>query len=648
MSLGNRRYWCYECQRHVAGVPSSGIIECGECSGRRVTRLEDATRYDDGLDYWCFPCQEPVRVSSSSCEIKCPQCFRQFMVGIELWRVIIIQGLSAWKMIWRANFRPPAKGELIFGLGYRSGTGAAGIQPLIESMADDISEGPAPVAEFIIGAIPAIKILKSHLVESQECNICKTEFEVGEEARELPCEHIYHSDCIVPWLRLHNSCPVCRKNVAGRRVTRVGDATRYDHGLDYWCFPCQGPVRVSSSPCEIKCPQCFRQFMAGIELWRVIVIQGLSWKMICCSNFRPPARGELLLGLGYRSGPGAAGIQQLMEPMGDDVLKGPPPVAEFIIGDRVVDFNDATRYNHRFNYWCFPCGGGVRVSSPGEMICPQCSRQFMASIHSWRLFVFQGVSWRFASVSHFRRPSDGELVMGRGYLSGPGAAGMQQLVEQMLDDNPTGPPPAPEFIIDAIPKIQISESHLINDKACSVCLEEFEVGEEARELPCKHIYHSECIVPWLRLHNSCPVCRNDVDENIAENETAETTQSSDRNDVATNNIHNINDDDDDDDERGDEIKRDLPEPEPEPEQGGQDHGENNEGEHEEERSVVRRRSRLRPATAICPFRMRDVAIALLKTFGGTLLRQLLIALKVVVFWSTLGYINIKIDPPPDP
>ncbi|RAL49726.1 hypothetical protein DM860_002017 [Cuscuta australis] len=254
------------------------------------------------------------------------------------------------------------------------------------------------------------------------------------------------------------------------------------------------------------------------------------------------------------------------------------------LGDRVVDFNDATRYNHRFNYWCFPCGGGVRVSSPGEMICPQCSRQFMASIHLRRVFVSQGVSGWLASVSRFRRPSDGELVMGRGYLSGPGAAGMQQLVEQRLDDNPTGPPPpAPEFIIDAIPKIQISESHLINDKACSVCLEEFEVGEEARELPCKHIYHSECIVPWLRLHNSCP-----------------------------------------------------------------DHGENNEGEHEEERSVVRRRSRLRPATAICPFRMRDVAIALLKTFGGTLLRQLLIALKVVVFWSTLGYINIKIDPPPDP
>ncbi|VFQ81601.1 unnamed protein product [Cuscuta campestris] len=97
--------------------------------------------------------------------------------------------------------------------------------------------------------------------------------------------------------------------------------------------------------------------------------------------------------------------------------------------------------------------------------------------------------------------------------AGPGGL-ERRLIEEIITENDRpGPPPLDESSILAIPTLRVTDSHLANGAArsCPVCMEEFEVGGEARVLPsCKHIYHSDCIVPWLRLHDSCPVCRQEV------------------------------------------------------------------------------------------------------------------------------------------
>lgn len=45
-------------------------------------------------------------------------------------------------------------------------------------------------------------------------------------------------------------------------------------------------------------------------------------------------------------------------------------------------------------------------------------------------------------------------------------------------------------------------------KRCSVCLEDFEAREEVAVTPCRHMFHGECIVPWVTKEGSCPVCRS--------------------------------------------------------------------------------------------------------------------------------------------
>ncbi|KAL5573944.1 hypothetical protein UlMin_023541 [Ulmus minor] len=44
-------------------------------------------------------------------------------------------------------------------------------------------------------------------------------------------------------------------------------------------------------------------------------------------------------------------------------------------------------------------------------------------------------------------------------------------------------------------------------KRCTICLEEFERGQEVMITPCKHMFHEECILPWIKSSGQCPVCR---------------------------------------------------------------------------------------------------------------------------------------------
>lgn len=71
-------------------------------------------------------------------------------------------------------------------------------------------------------------------------------------------------------------------------------------------------------------------------------------------------------------------------------------------------------------------------------------------------------------------------------------------------------PPASKAAIEAMPRVEIEGVHVETESYCAVCKEAFEVGVEAREMPCKHIYHSDCILPWLSIRNSCPVCRHEL------------------------------------------------------------------------------------------------------------------------------------------
>ena len=210
------------------------------------------------------------------------------------------------------------------------------------------------------------------------------------------------------------------------------------------------------------------------------------------------------------------------------------------------------------SYWCYSCTRFVHLENHTNIACPHCESGFVEQIrpdlspdHAFGPFADdshprrQGFRRRRRSAAGNRSPFNPVIVLrGTGdetdrdggaafelyYDDGDGSglrplppaiaefllgSGFDRLLEQFaqIETNAFGRPenpPASKAAIEAMPAVEIEEEHVKGDAHCAVCKEPFELRSEARELPCKHIYHTDCIVPWLSIRNSCPVCRHEL------------------------------------------------------------------------------------------------------------------------------------------
>lgn len=64
----------------------------------------------------------------------------------------------------------------------------------------------AAAAEVVV-ALPSVAVKSGG---GAECVICREEMREGRDVCELPCHHLFHWMCVLPWLRKRNTCPCCR------------------------------------------------------------------------------------------------------------------------------------------------------------------------------------------------------------------------------------------------------------------------------------------------------------------------------------------------------------------------------------------------------------------------------------------------------
>ncbi|KAF9594553.1 hypothetical protein IFM89_033523 [Coptis chinensis] len=114
----------------------------------------------------------------------------------------------------------------------------------------------------------------------------------------------------------------------------------------------------------------------------------------------------------------------------------------------------------------------------------------------------------FATLQESRVPS---------YVENPDdyldAVGFEVLLEQLAEADGTrrGAPPAAASFVDNLPCVIIDETHMKHgDLICAVCKDSLLIGTAGNQLPCMHLYHPSCILPWLSARNSCPLCRYEL------------------------------------------------------------------------------------------------------------------------------------------
>ncbi|CAL0319561.1 unnamed protein product [Lupinus luteus] len=86
---------------------------------------------------------------------------------------------------------------------------------------------------------------------------------------------------------------------------------------------------------------------------------------------------------------------------------------------------------------------------------------------------------------------------------------VDMLVEEYEEEIQTVP--ASKTAIDSLKKVNLGKDIAMEE--CSICLVEFIGEEEVSEMPCKHMYHQECITQWLQRSGMCPLCRYSMSEN---------------------------------------------------------------------------------------------------------------------------------------
>ncbi|WYZ46044.1 hypothetical protein EsH8_IX_000269 [Colletotrichum jinshuiense] len=93
---------------------------------------------------------------------------------------------------------------------------------------------------------------------------------------------------------------------------------------------------------------------------------------------------------------------------------------------------------------------------------------------------------------------------------------LDRIISNLMEQNPqsNAAPPATDDALSKLQRKKVDKEMLGPDgkTECTICIDDFSEGDDATVLPCKHWFHDQCVVMWLKEHNTCPICRTPIEQ----------------------------------------------------------------------------------------------------------------------------------------
>lgn len=105
------------------------------------------------------------------------------------------------------------------------------------------------LTKIMAGKIRIYKLDLDTLCSQPSCPICSEDFIVSASVTKLPCSHIFHHSCVVPWLEMKQTCPICRAEITDE-VPTLSELEKYStQELTCWLGLMKDSAAVNYSSC---------------------------------------------------------------------------------------------------------------------------------------------------------------------------------------------------------------------------------------------------------------------------------------------------------------------------------------------------------------------------------------------------------------